>query len=74
MSSPPGSPLGPQRVPSKLLHKRLEKHMLLKLKKIFQQRGCLESETFRSVLSKVVGLKYTDEEFNVLFMKIDSFR
>lgn len=63
-----------QKVPSKLLHEKLDKPMLLKMKKVFDQKGSMEKGAFRKLLAQVSGLKYTDDEFNVLFLKIDSSR
>lgn len=57
------------------LHQKLNTEMFLELKKFFANRDNeITKEEFRRRLKMICGLTYEDDEFNLLYMKIDSER
>ncbi|XP_034826941.1 WD repeat-containing protein on Y chromosome-like [Maniola hyperantus] len=69
-------PLSRQRWRNAPLHERCSMAEMVKLKEAFQEayRNKLMAEEFRRLLRTLLNVEYDDEDFNILFMKINTSR
>ncbi|XP_045768906.1 WD repeat-containing protein on Y chromosome-like [Maniola jurtina] len=70
------APLSRQRWRNAPLHERCSMAEMVKIKEAFQEayRNKLMAEEFRRLLRTLLNVEYDDEEFNILFMKINTSR
>lgn len=63
------------RLPRAGLHEVLDQETIMQLKRHFKQKNMwLYKSDFRLALAEICNIHYEDDEFEVLYMKVDSER